>query len=158
MRLLIKQRVFSWTDTFDIYDEQGQPMFFVRGKLFSWGHNLVVYDMNQEEIGSVRQRVVSFMPKFEMYCFGNYLGLIRKELALFRQSYSLDCNGWQVEGDMMGWDYDVVDGGGNVVMSISKELFRWGDTYVIDIADDVNTLPGLLIVLAIDAANCSHND
>ena len=36
--------------------------------------------------------------------------------------------------------------------AISKELFRWGDTYVIDIPDPANELPCLLIVLAIDAA------
>ena len=25
MRLMIKQRVFAWTDTYDIYDEYGNP-------------------------------------------------------------------------------------------------------------------------------------
>lgn len=37
MRLLIKQRVFSWTDTFDIYDEAGNPKYFVKGEFFSLG-------------------------------------------------------------------------------------------------------------------------
>ncbi len=30
MKLLIKQRVFSWTDTYDVYDENGAPKYFVR--------------------------------------------------------------------------------------------------------------------------------
>ena len=25
MKLLIKQRVFSWSDTYDVYDENGNP-------------------------------------------------------------------------------------------------------------------------------------
>ena len=29
--LLIKQRVFSWTDTYDIYDEDGNVRYFVKG-------------------------------------------------------------------------------------------------------------------------------
>lgn len=157
MQLLIKQRVFSWTDTFDIYDGGGAPLFFVRGRLLSWGHNLVVYDQDDQEIGCVRQRVMRLLPTFEMECFGRYLGVIRKELALFRQSYSLDCNGWRVEGDMMGWDYDVLAPDGRVVMAIRKQLMAWGDTYVIDIEDERDTVPGLLIVLAIDAANCSRD-
>ena len=31
MKLLIKQRVFSWTDTYDIYDEYGNVRYFVKG-------------------------------------------------------------------------------------------------------------------------------
>lgn len=27
MRLLIKQRVFSWSDTYDVYDEEGNVRF-----------------------------------------------------------------------------------------------------------------------------------
>ena len=30
MKLLIKQRVFSWTDTYDVYDEAGNPKYFVK--------------------------------------------------------------------------------------------------------------------------------
>ena len=28
MRLLIKQRVFSWTDSYDVYDENENPKYF----------------------------------------------------------------------------------------------------------------------------------
>ena len=38
MKLLIKQRVFSWTDTFDVYDQEGIPRYFVKGEFFSLGH------------------------------------------------------------------------------------------------------------------------
>ena len=31
MKLCIKQRVFSWGDKFDIYDEQGNVKYFVKG-------------------------------------------------------------------------------------------------------------------------------
>ena len=30
MKLLMKQRVFSWTDTYDVYDEAGNKKYFVR--------------------------------------------------------------------------------------------------------------------------------
>ena len=29
MRLLIKQRVFSWSDTYDVYDEEGNAKYFI---------------------------------------------------------------------------------------------------------------------------------
>ena len=32
MRLLIKQRVFSWTDSYDVYDENENPKYFVKAE------------------------------------------------------------------------------------------------------------------------------
>ena len=34
MKLLIKQRVFSWTDTYDVYDEYDEPKYFVKAEMF----------------------------------------------------------------------------------------------------------------------------
>ena len=57
----------------------------------------------------------------------------------------------------MEWDYTIEDGDGNTVATISKELFHWTDTYVIDVADAKNALHALMFVLAIDAEKCSRN-
>ena len=35
MRLLIKQRVFSWTDTYDVYDEYEHPKYFVKAEFLT---------------------------------------------------------------------------------------------------------------------------
>ena len=42
MRLLFQQRLFSWFDSYDIYDEEGRTVYTVEGKL-SWGHRLEIY-------------------------------------------------------------------------------------------------------------------
>lgn len=42
--------------------------------------------------------------------------------------------------------------------TVSKELFRWTDTYVIEVADTSDALCALMLVLAIDAEKCSRND
>ena len=43
MKLLFKQRFFSWFDSYDIYDENGAAVYTVEGKL-SFGHHLEIYD------------------------------------------------------------------------------------------------------------------
>ena len=40
MKLLMKQRVFSWTDTYDVYDEAGNKKYFVKAELFRLGHQI----------------------------------------------------------------------------------------------------------------------
>ncbi len=36
MKLLFRQRFFSWFDSYDIYDEDGNTVYVVKGQL-SWG-------------------------------------------------------------------------------------------------------------------------
>ena len=51
MKLLFKQRLFSWFDSYDIYDEAGNTVYIVKGQL-SWGHKLVIYDAYGNEVGT----------------------------------------------------------------------------------------------------------
>ncbi len=157
MKLLIKQRVFSWSDTYDVYNEWEQPVYFVKAEFFTLGHQIHITDeQTGQEKGSVHQRPFALMPRFELVVGGKSLGWIRKEFTLFRPRFTLDINGWLVQGDVFGWDYDVVDSAGRVIMHITKELFHWGDTYVLDIPNQRDSLLCLMIAIAIDAANCDN--
>ena len=42
MKLLFKQRMFSWFDSYDIYNEAGDAVYEVKGVL-SWGHCLKIF-------------------------------------------------------------------------------------------------------------------
>lgn len=156
MKLLFKQRFFSWLDSYDIYDEQEQTVYTVKGQL-SLSHCLKIFDAHNRELGKVRQRILTFMPKFELYLEDQYLGCISREFTLFRPSYNIDCNGWRVEGNWMEWDYQVLDRAGYTVATVSKSLWKLTDTYVIDVKDPQNALCVLMLVLAIDAEKCSRN-
>ena len=156
MKLLFRQRVFSWFDSYDIYDEWGNTVYTVRGQL-SWGHLLKIYDARGNGVGTVRERILTFLPKFEMYLGNRCVGCVRTRFSLFRPVFDLDCNGWRVEGNWFEWDYTIRSARGTRVATISKQLFRWSDTYVIDIADPNHALCTLMVVLAIDAEKCSRN-
>ena len=66
MKLLFKQRFFSWFDSYDIYDENGNTVYTVEGQL-SWGHCLKIFDKAGNEVGTVKERILTFLPKFEIY-------------------------------------------------------------------------------------------
>lgn len=157
MKLLFKQRFFSWFDSYDIYDEAGRTVFEVKGQL-SWGHCLKIFDSQGNELGMVKEKIFTFLPKFEMYMNSQYIGCISKELSLFKPKYNIDCNGWQVEGNFFEWDYSIIDSNNRPVAEISKKLLNWTDTYVIDVYNPQDVLCALMFVLAIDAEKCSRND
>lgn len=156
MKLLFKQRVFSWFDSYDIYDEQNHTIFTVEGKL-SWGHRLEIYDRCGLKIGEVKEEILTFLPKFTLYDHEIEIGRIEKEFTFFHPKFHLTCNDWKIEGSIMEWEYDVVSGT-TLIMHVSKELFHFSDTYILDIVREEDALLCLMIVLAIDAAKCSQNN
>ena len=157
MKLLFKQRFFSWLDSYDIYDEAGNVVYTVKGEL-SFGHLLRIYDASGRDIGYIKQEIFAFLPKFYMYVGNECIGSICREFSLFTPKYNIDYNGWHVEGEWLEWDYSVTNSSGREVATVSKELFKMTDTYVIDVHDRNDALYALMLVLAIDAEKCSRND
>ncbi len=156
MKLLIKQRVFSWTDSFDVYDENGESKYFVKAEFLTLGHVLHVYDRNQKEIGVVKEKILTFLPQFDIEIGGYTRGKIVKQFTFFKPKYDVEFNGWHIEGDFFCWEYDVFDGC-NPILHITKEWLHWGDTYVIDIQNPDDEIMALMLVLTIDAANCAQD-
>lgn len=156
MKLLFKQRFFTWFDSYDIYNENEDTLYTVEGQ-FSWGHCLHILDRNGTHVATVQEKVFRLLPKFELYIGDNLIGCIEKEFTFFRPSYNIDFNGWKVEGEIFEWDYNIINPQEEIVAVITKELFRFTDTYVIDVKNDSDALYALMLTLAIDAEKCSRN-
>ena len=156
MKLLFKQKMFSWLDSYDVFDQQGNTVYKIKGQL-SWGHCQKIFDMNGNELGTVTQRLFTWLPKFEIYQGDRYVGCISREFSWFKPKYNIDCNGWHVEGNFWEWDYRILSSGGSEIAIVSKELFNWTDTYSIDLQNPADALCALMLVIAIDAEKCSRN-
>lgn len=157
-KLLINQRVFSWTDTYDVYDENGNPKYFVKADIFTIGHRIRIFShATNREIGCIRERVFAFLAKADVSVGGLELGTITGRFTLFRPEYSIDYNGWDIEGDFLGRDYSIIDGSGDKVAVISRELFYWGDTYAVNVYDSKDELEVLITAITIDMMNCGGN-
>ena len=55
MKLIFKQRMFSWFDSYDIYEESGAVAYEVKGE-FALGHCLRIYDSWGDEVGMIKKR------------------------------------------------------------------------------------------------------
>lgn len=155
MKLLFKQRFFSWFDSYDIFDENGNTIYTVKGQL-AWGHCLKIFDAQGYEVATVKERILTWLPKFEMYYGNRYVGCISRELSFFKPRYNIDFNGWRVIGNFLEWDYNIINSKGFKIATISKEIFNLTDTYCIDVYDQIDVLNALLLVIAIDAEKCSR--
>lgn len=55
MKLLVTES-FSWTDSYDVYDENENAKYFVKAEFLSLGHRLHVYDMAGNELGLIKEK------------------------------------------------------------------------------------------------------
>ena len=153
MRLLFKQRFFSWFDSYDIYDESGAVLFTVEGKL-SWGHCLHHPGLRRTAYRHRAGAGADLPAPVRAVRLRGLSGVPEKEFTLFTPRFVFDCSDWQVEGSWTEWDYAITSPSQGLVAAIGKELFNWTDTYVIDVEDQSNALCALMVVLAIDAEKC----
>lgn len=79
MKLLFKQRIFSWLDSYDIYNEQGEKVYTVKGEL-AWGHCLKIMDQYGQYLGTVKEKVLTFYLSLNSMRENNIWGVFRKSL------------------------------------------------------------------------------
>ena len=156
MQLLFKQRIFSWFGSYDIFDETGRVVYKVEGQL-SFGRMFRIYDAQGKELGYIKQEMLAFLPCYNIYVGDKYLGRISRRLSLFTPRYDIDYKNWNVEGNWVEWDYSIRNSSGNEIASVSKQLFNFTDTYVINVTYPEDALCALMLVLAIDAEKASRN-
>ena len=88
MELYIKQRVFAWGDTYDIYDETGEARYYVEAELFTFGHQIHVYDKRSgAELGSIHEHLFSWFKTFDIVINGQVMGTVRREFSFFIQMF-----------------------------------------------------------------------
>lgn len=150
MKLIFKQKAFSFLDSYNIFDENEQVVFTVKSR-FSIGRHFQVYNSKGRMVGELRQRLISLMPTFAIFIKGIFAGYVKKEFSFFKPTYIVDYLDWYVAGNLFEWDYTIKKETGEVIATIQKELFKFTDTYVIDVVDEEDALPAVMLVLAIDA-------
>ncbi len=150
MTFYIKQRIFSWGAKFSIYDAEGNECYYVEGEVFTFGRKLHLYDRNRRELAFIHQRLLSFLPRYEIIRNDTKVAEVVKEFTFFNQEYSVNGLGWKVHGAVFSHDYEIT-AGRRCIARVTKEWFTLGDAYEIGIADDVDEVAALAVVLVIDA-------
>jgi uncharacterized protein YxjI len=151
MRFLIREKIFSFGDSFTIKDEMGSDRYLVRGKVFSFGDKLRIYDMPGNEIVYIEQKLFKLLPEYDVYLYGRYAAKIKREFTLFTKKFNIESSmgSYTVDGDFLGLDF-VIKRDGYISAVVSKKFFSFSDTYGVDIRDDENEALMLALTIVID--------
>lgn len=155
MALTIRERLFSWTEQYDVYDENGNAKYHVEGELFSLGHRLHVSDLRGNELIFIKQNLFSFLHRFEIYLQGDFQGYVQERFTLFHPKLDIDYLNCSIEGDVFDWSY-VISKNGQLIGTVQRKILSWANVYFLDCPDLANELIVLALSLAADAVHHDH--
>ena len=158
MQLFMKQKMFSFGDHFNVWDEAGNDRWEVEQELFTWGKKLHIYDAQGNEVADIQREIFTFRPRFTVTISGVETAEIVKHFTLFYREYEVNGPDWRVDGEFLSHEFTIWHGETQVA-AVHKEWMTWGDCYTIEIADPSDELLVLAVVLAIDCvAEAANNN
>lgn len=149
MKIYIKQKVFSFLDSFTVKNEQNEDIYKVGGR-FALGKQLDIFDSNGQSVAFIRQRLMNFLPRFDVSIGGDYICSVQREFTFFNQSYRIEGLDWHLDGDIFAHHYQMVSKNGTV-MQMRRAIISWGDSYELDIPNEADVLLCLAVAIAVDA-------
>ena len=99
MKFYFKQKVFTFRQRSEIFDEQGNVAFTAVGEIISLGRKMHIYDNMKNEVAFIQQRLLRLLPRFSVYIGGQYTADIVKEFTLLKPRYYIEGIDWQINGD-----------------------------------------------------------
>ena len=157
MRYVMKQRLFTLGDKYNVTDADGKDVYYVDGKLLSLGKNLSFQDMEQQELAHIQQKLLNWGPTFEITHNEELVAVVKKELfTFFHCVFHVDEPGHDAltaEGNFNDHEY-VFTRAGQQVASVSKQWFTFADTYGVE--TDEKEDPVLILACTVVIDECCH--
>ncbi|NLN65274.1 MAG: hypothetical protein GX144_07690 [Clostridiaceae bacterium] len=158
MKYMIRQKIFSFRDSFLIKNEFGEDCFKVTGRVFSFGNKLTLTDMQDRELFYIEQRLFHFLPQYTIYQNGTPMAHVKRAFTLFRPSFDITSayGDFNIDGNFFAYDFTVFKNGAPAAI-VSKKWFSFSDTYGVSVSDNENAAFILSLVIVLDMV-CHNNN
>ena len=154
-QLYIKQKMLSLKDNFTVKDDQENEVYFVEGSFMQIPKTFSIMDSSKHEVALITKKTFSFLPTFFVEVNGQESVTIKKQFSFLKARYSIDAAGMEVRGNWWDMDFEVLQNGESIG-SVSKKWFTWGDSYQLQIANEVTEPLLVALVVAIDCAKADE--
>lgn len=156
MRYHIKERAFLQADDFDIFDENQQEVYEVKGKIFEVADTFSMCDKKTgQEILQIKQRIFAQTKQFEIFSNNTELATLRQKPATDTPDDHFEITTrdgmiLQIEGNYQMGNFKITDHHTRLLGTIYREWAFLGDSYTIDIAPGVDAPFVLALVIILD--------
>ena len=137
--LFTSSKVFSLHKRIEITDEYGEVVYRSESKFPSLHDKTEVYDVAGNHVAHIERKLFSLHERHFITMDDGFSFEISNELFhLIRDVTNIVGLGWQLEGNILGLNFELYDGEGQVVAVIAQKMFSIHDKYCIDIYQPEN--------------------
>lgn len=157
MNYQIRQKIFSFGDSFTINDSNGNPHFQVEGKVFSFGDKLRIYDMAGNELFYIEQQLLKLFAEYNLYQNGQQVATCKQKFSFLGAQFDISSSQgeYQIQGKPLSYNFQILKNG-SVVANINKQFLSLSDTYEVSISDSEDQ--GFMIALVIIIDQVVHDN
>ena len=138
-------------DKVQVLGEADQVVYSVESKVFSIHHATTVRDAQGREVAQITQKPLSLHETHDIVMTdGEKIELRTEIFHVMKDVIDLEGVGWQLQGDILEHDYQIVDGRG---MPLARAHHKWvsvHDVYYIDVMDESQTDKIVCVYLALE--------
>ncbi|MFP7495186.1 LURP-one-related family protein [Terribacillus saccharophilus] len=152
----IKQKTFSFKDSFSVFDADQREVYRVKSKLFSWQNRLTITDLDDRPLAEIKQQLSFLKPRYIIEENGKPVAEVTKNFTFFKANFSMKPQNWNLDGDVWAHQYTLTDENGTL-MHVTKKWFSWGDTYEMQIEDESHLLTYIAVMIVLDMVLHNNN-
>lgn len=148
----LKEKAWTFKDTYEIKDQDGAVIFRVKGKTFSMSNTFKFQNIQERNLLEIKKKRFSFKPKYKILRAGKPIATIEKKWSTWKSKFKVDIpgpNDYIIEGKFWKREYDFLRKGKKVA-SVSKKFWSWSDTYGVEIDEEEDVQLILATVVTID--------
>ncbi len=158
-KFYLKQKVFSFTDRYKVYDENQNVAYHCEGHFLSFTHRMDFFETAaNRHLFTIKKRLFTFLPVYLLTdASGKTVAIVRKRFTLLKHKLEIesDYGHYTIEGDYFAHTFTIFADGGPLV-DVRKKWLSWGDSYEIEITSDNNV--GFFVALVVMIDNCLHDN
>ncbi len=118
----------------EITDEMENVVYISNSKVLSLHDKTEITDRYSAPVSYIERKVFSLHARhFITMANGIQFELSRELFHLYNDIINIDGLGWQLRGNIWGLNFELWDGCGNLMATISQKMFSIHDKYCIDI-------------------------
>ncbi|MBQ9009038.1 MAG: LURP-one-related family protein [Clostridia bacterium] len=148
--LFTSTKVFTLHHDIDITDDREQVVYHAKTKFPSLHDKTDIYDANGNHVSHIERKFFTLHERhFVTMADGKQFELSNELWHVFRDVTNIEGLGWQLQGNIIGLNFELYDADGNIIAVIGQKLFSVHDKYCVDIyrPEEEKTVVTILVTL-----------
>lgn len=146
--LYMEKSAFSWGCPLALTDKNGRTRYTVDGDAYAPGKRLHIIDLAGKTAVSVRQRLPSLFPRYEIEVYGKPVAALIKDLRTNPPNFRIETLDWALTGSVSACDYALVRG--ETALAASRPVSGSPGVLALTCPNPPETLPALGVLVTVN--------